>query len=96
MYQRSPSRSSSSARRKRVRISAGHRMQPLRQIAGILGRAQASLGLQAGEDRGAFRPLDRNQSGDRRSVLRYFDRLAPADASDDIAGVMAELSQPHR
>jgi hypothetical protein len=71
--QRSLLRSSSSARES-ARVGVGHRMQPLRQIAGVLGRTQASLGLQPGEDRRASRPLDWNQPGDRRSVLGHAPR----------------------
>jgi hypothetical protein len=70
-------------------------MQPLGHIARVLGGTQAPFSLQPGKDRGTFRPLERDQPGDRRPVLGDFDRLTPADASDHLTGVVAQLPQPH-
>ena len=70
-------------------------MQPLRDVAGVLRRAQAPLGLQPGKDSGPLRTLERNQPGDRRPVLGDLDRLAPAHPRDHLTGVMAQFPQGH-
>jgi hypothetical protein len=71
------------------------RVQPLGYVARVLDGTQAPFSLQPGKEGGTFRPLERDQPGDGRSVLGDFDRLTPAHASDHLTGVVAQLSQPH-
>jgi len=78
---------------KRVRVSASNRAQPLRHVAGILRRTQTSFGLQPGKDRGPLRTLERDQPGDRRSMLGDLDRLTSAHTGDHLTGVMAQFPQ---
>lgn len=50
--------------------------------------------LQPGKDRRALGTLERDPPGDRCAVLGDFYRLAPAHASDHLAGVVPQLPQP--